>query len=45
MVGGCLADDTNGVAGGIVVIDEGVGDGGVGVGSAVTTGSSVSSGS
>jgi len=45
VVGGCLADDTNGVVEGVMVIDKGGGAGIVGVGSAVTTGSSVSSGS
>ena len=45
IVGGCLAEDMNGVVGGMLVVDKGGSDGGVGVGSAVTTGSSVSSGS
>ena len=43
--GGCLAEDMNGVVRGMLVVDEGGSDGGVGVGNAVTTGSSVSSGS
>jgi len=45
VVGGCLAEDMNGVVREVLVVDEGGGEGGVGVGNAVTTGSSVSSGS
>ena len=45
VVGGCLAEDMNGVVRGVLVVDEGGGEGGVGVGNAVTTGSSMSSGS
>ena len=44
IVDGCLAEDMNGVVGGMLVVDEGGSDGGVSVGSAVTTGSSISPG-
>ena len=45
VVGGCLAEDMNGVVGGMLIVGEGGSDGGMGVRSAVATGSSVSSGS